>query len=85
MALTQFSKDMNIISALGDEPNDVDGLSAAELKAKFDEGGIALKKFINETLLSEITTQIATKEELNGLVIGVSPDLKATEEALKLL
>ena len=43
MALTRFTKDMAIISALGDEPNDVDGLSAADLKAKFDEGGQAVK------------------------------------------
>lgn len=51
MALTEFTKDMNIISKLDDEPNDVGGLSSAELKAKFDEGGLALKAWLNETLL----------------------------------
>lgn len=82
MALTKFTKDMAIISALDDEPNDVGGLSAAELKAKFDEGGQALKTFINETLLSEIDGTIATKEELSQVVAGISPDLTATEAVL---
>lgn len=82
MALTKFTKDMAIISALDDEPNDVGGLSAAELKEKFDEGGQALKTFINETLLSEIDGTIATKEELSQVVAGISPDLTATEAVL---
>ncbi len=47
MAFSKITKDMNIIAALDDEPNDVGGLTAAQLKAKFDEGGLALKTFIN--------------------------------------
>ena len=82
MALTKFTKDMAIISSLDDEPNDVGGLSAAELKAKFDEGGQAIKTFINEILLSEIDGTIATKEELSNVVAGISPDLTATEAVL---
>lgn len=82
MALSQFSKDMNIIAALDDEPNDVGGLSAGELKAKFDEGGLALKEYINGTLLIQISAQLATKAELDEVVAGISPDLTATEEVL---
>ena len=33
MDFTPLEKDMNIISALDDEPNDVGGLTATELKA----------------------------------------------------
>ena len=53
MALPKFEKDISIISKLSDQPNDTAGsaLSAADLKAKFDEGGNELKKFINETLI----------------------------------
>lgn len=51
MGLTKFTKNMAIIAALDDEPNDVGGLSAAELKAKFDEGGKALQTYLNNTLL----------------------------------
>lgn len=54
MALTKISKNMAIISALDDEPNDVGGMSSAELKAKFDEGGASLKTYINETLIPEL-------------------------------
>ena len=82
MALTRFEKDMAIISALDDEPNDVGGLSAADLKAKFDEGGEALKAYLNDTLLPQADKTLATKEELNGIVAGVSPDLTETENVL---
>ena len=51
MALPEFTTDLNIIQKLDDEPNDIGGLTAAELKAKFDEAGLAIKKWLNETLL----------------------------------
>ena len=82
MAISQFEKDMAIIAALDDEPNDVGGLSAQELKEKFDEGGQAVKAYINDTLLPQINTQMATKEELDSAVIGQSPDLADTEAVL---
>ena len=50
MAMDGFTKDMNIIQQLNDEPNDRDGLTAGELKAKFDEGGLALKDYLNNTV-----------------------------------
>ena len=56
MAFTKVTKDMGIISALADEPNDAGGLTAAQLKAKFDEGGAALKTFLNDTHISELET-----------------------------
>ena len=51
MAIEKFNKNMAIIAALDDEPNDVGGLTSAELKAKFDEGGKALQTYMNETLI----------------------------------
>ncbi len=54
MALTEFTKNMDIIAALDDYPNDVDGLTAAQLKAKFDEGGKALQTYLNDTLLPQL-------------------------------
>ena len=59
MALTKMTKDMAIIQALDDEPNDVGGLSAQELKEKFDEAGETIKKYLNETLTSELDTALA--------------------------
>ena len=51
MAITQLFDDLKIIQSLDDEPNDVGGLSAQELKAKFDEAGERIKDYINGTLL----------------------------------
>lgn len=62
MAFEKFNKDMKIISALDDEPNDVGGLTAAELKAKFDEGGEAIKRYINDTLIPAVVADGATEE-----------------------
>lgn len=54
MAFTKVTKDMSIIGALADKPNDVGGLTAAQLKAKFDEAGEALKLYLNNTLTAEL-------------------------------
>lgn len=54
MALTPFSEDVEIISKLSDLPNDTDGLTPAELKARFDLAGKRIKQYINETLLAEL-------------------------------
>lgn len=64
MALSEFHNpglnpgvdtyDMNVIAQLTDEPNVDDGLTAAQLKAKFDEGGLAIQTYINGTLKNEI-------------------------------
>lgn len=67
MALTNFEKDMAIIQALDDEPNDVGGMTAAELKAKFDEGGLAIKEYINGTLIPNVAKADTT---INGHPMG---------------
>ena len=59
MALSKFEKDMQIIQALDDEPNDVGGMSSTELKATFDEGGEAVKEFLNGVLIPALDTYIA--------------------------
>lgn len=77
MSLSKFDKDMKIIAALDDEPNDVGGISAAELKAKFDEGGEALKTYINDTLIpaiEELLGKKASNEDLQKVVLGQVAD-----------
>ena len=61
LEITLLDGDLNIIQALDDEPNDVGGLTSAELKAKFDEGPNKIKTYINETLIPEILTEEATE------------------------
>lgn len=70
MALTKFEKDMGIIAKLDDEPNDVGGLTSAELKAKFDEGGKALQKYLNDVLLPELLAALEKKVETSTAVNG---------------
>lgn len=85
MDFTPLEKDMNIISALDDEPNDVGGLTATELKAKFDEGGNAIKDYLNNTMIPEVKAALgdkAGKDELQGLVLGQIPDGTITEDKL---
>lgn len=82
MALTTLDTELNIIAALDDEPNDIDGLTAAQLKAKFDEGGLAIKTFLNDTLIpeteAEITRQVENAVMASGNVLlkvgGTEPE-----------
>lgn len=59
--ITNFAKDMDIIASLDDQPNDIGGLTAAELKAKFDEGGKAIQEYINNVLIPEVLGLDATE------------------------
>lgn len=59
MQIQEFSKDVEVITKLGDEPNIDDGLSADELRAKFDEGNVAIKQYLNGTLVPATNTALA--------------------------
>lgn len=52
--IRKMTDDLAVIQKLGDEPNDVGGLTAANLKAKFDEAALAIQTYINETLIPDI-------------------------------
>ena len=54
--------DLDNIQKLDDEPNDVGGLSAAELKAEFDKSGNTIKKYLNETLIPQLSDTVAEAE-----------------------
>lgn len=79
MALTKNTDDLDIIQALGDRPNQTDGLSAAQMKAKYDEAVNLLKDFINDVLTVEIDANFATKADLVAAVLsGVADDSLTT-------
>ena len=61
LTITYMDGNLDIIQQLDDEPNDVGGLTAAELKAKFDEAGNIIKTYINGTLIPEILAADATE------------------------
>lgn len=58
MALTRFSGDADVISQLSNQPNDNDGLSAAQLKAKFDQYGADFKDYFNNVFIPEVESAI---------------------------
>ena len=63
LAIPAFEEDVDVIQKLDDEPNDVGGLTAAELKAKFDEAGNRIKTYLNETLIPSISETVAEAEK----------------------
>lgn len=75
MAFTSFTYDMDIIARLSDSPNVDDGLTAAQLKAKFDEGGKAIKNYINSVLLEEALE----RPTFSGLVKSSGGGVSAAE------
>jgi len=69
MALTKFTTAVNNISSLSDKPNEIDGLTSAELKERFDKSGTDLKSYINETLTEELDDAIATIPDTSNFVL----------------
>lgn len=91
MAITTFTDDMDIIAALDDEPNDVGGLTAAQLKAKFDEAGNTIQTYINDSLIPELDavnlpyqygSPTTMKEQIDNIVLGQVPDASITTAKL---
>ena len=66
MILQKMSDDVEIVQSLSTYPNQEDGLSAEELKAKFDQGPKALKNYLNNVLVpavQEIQKALAAGEQ----------------------
>ncbi len=51
MSIPNLNKDLAVVQKLNDLPNSTDGLTAAQLKAKFDEAGLEIQSWINNTLI----------------------------------
>ena len=67
MGLTECTANVNNIALLDDAP----ALSAAELKAKFDAAGTDIKTYLNNTLIDELDTALATiPSVINNLTTG---------------
>lgn len=54
MPLTEFTKPVNNIQSLSDRPNTIDGLSANELKERYDKAGADIKDYLNTVLTKEL-------------------------------
>lgn len=64
MEFPKFTADLSIISKLGDHPGTDNGLSAEELKAKFDEASLLLQAYLNGTLVELLNTAFAGGDSL---------------------
>lgn len=57
MNIPYLTKDLAVIQKLSDLPNITDGLSAAALKAKFDEAALAIQNWINNDLIPALKAE----------------------------
>lgn len=69
-SFTNLTTDLDVIQKLDDLPNAVGGLSAADLKAKFDEAANAIKDYINAVLLTQLQAETSGTAGANR--IGIS-------------
>ena len=63
LVIPELDEDLDVIQKLDDEPNDVGGLTASELKAEFDKAGNIIKDYINNELRPKLSGTIAEEEE----------------------
>ena len=86
MAIPKFEADVEIISKLGDFPGKNDGLTNAGFKAKFDEGAILFKKYINDILIPEISKTVdedTVKAEAKAYTDAAKAEANAYTDAAK--
>lgn len=89
MAIPLMEEDVEVITKLGDVPGSDDGLSAAQLKGRFDLAGVRIKRYINETLLPYLNQLVDVRALLDGILDSTlsledkAANAKATGDALE--
>jgi len=83
MSFTRFTEETGNISALSDRPNDMEGLSASELKARFDKAGNDVKEYINDELLPALEATTAAGNIGIAAITGLVAN--TVQEALQAL
>lgn len=79
MAIQPMNDDVQIIQHLSDNPNQDDGLSAEQMKEKFDTAAMLIKAYLNGTLVPAV--QQLQKSLNNGDIVGVDDTLSITGQA----
>lgn len=75
MALEIMKENVQIIQSLSDYPNQEEGLTAGEMKAKFDEAAMRLQSYINGSIVPAVNDKLSASE-MSGAVSN------AVEQAL---
>ena len=78
MALTKMTTPVHNIQDLSDLPNATDGLTAAQLKERFDRAGMDLKDYLNATLTEELDAKILEMETLHNNLAYVVASIQET-------
>lgn len=78
MAIPLMEDDVEIISKLGDAPGSDDGLTAQQLKNRFDLAGVRIKNFINSTLIPYLNQLVDVQALLDSIL---DPSLSAADKA----
>ena len=82
MSFTRLDNDLNIIQKLSDNPN-ADGLTAQALKKKFDDAGLIIQNYINNSLLPQLSGDNAAGNIGIDEIAGLEAD--TVQEALELI
>ena len=56
----RLTKDIAYVQQLGDNPNSENGLTAAELRAWFDKAPVAIKTYLNESLIPQVESKFGS-------------------------
>ena len=83
MAFTRVDNSASLVSQLDNKPNLMTGMTPARLKAWFDDLGLALKSYINETLLAELEGASGAGNIGVGAITGLTA--ASVQEALEAL
>ena len=76
MNVAVFDENVKIIQQLETYPNEGDeGLEPDELKAEFDKAAIAIKKYLNETVVHALNSTLTAEEILQAISTGGSKDV----------
>lgn len=75
MSIPKLTTDLAVIQKLSDLPNATDGLTADQLKAKFDEAALEIQTYINEKLLPAIIAEqipFTASSEINAKTVDTA-------------
>ena len=73
MKIPELNDDLSIVSKLGDNPGTDDNLTAAGLKAKFDEGSLAIQRYLNGVLVAKLNQIFTEGGQLSEGLIMTGP------------
>ena len=82
--ITNLTANVNNIQALSDRPNTADGITAQQLKEKFDKAGADIKLYINTSLITQLEGYLNEAkthiETLEGLMDGFDTRIDTIED-----